>query len=91
MAPLYHIVILSSNRKIFDGEVQSLVPPCELGYFGVLANHAPMITALGPGKVTLHDQSGHGRSFDSVSGGFFEISMNKAIILLDKDVSGEVH
>ncbi len=88
---LFHLTILSSQRKIFEGDIQSLVAPGEIGYFGVLANHAPFISGLIPGMISLHDPSGNIKTFDSKSNGFFEVFRNKAIMLLDKDISGEVH
>ena len=91
MALLFHLTILSSDKRIYDGEVQSLVAPGEIGYFGVLANHAPFITSLVPGYITMHDPSGNLISFDSASGGYFEVNNNKAILLLDKDVSIGIH
>ena len=49
---LFHLTILSSQRKIFEGDIQSLVAPGEIGYFGVLANHAPFISGLIPGMIS---------------------------------------
>ncbi len=88
---LFHLTIISADRKIFEGEVQSLIAPGKGGYFGVLANHAPFISCLAPGQITLHDPSGKLKILDSRSMGYFEVANNKAVLLLDKDVNREVH
>ena len=52
------------------------------GYFGVLANHAPLISALAPGKFVVRDAGGEETVY-SLSGGFFEVSGNSAVVLAD--------
>ena len=84
MPTLFHLTIASSEKKIFEDEVQSLVAPGEIGYLGILANHAPLLTTLIPGKSTIRDASGKARAFESKTGGFLEILNNKATILLDQ-------
>lgn len=84
MPSLFHLIILSSGKKIFDGSIQSLIAPGEVGYLGVLANHAPLMTTLVPGKVTIRDASGNASCLDFKTGGFLEISGNKATMLLDE-------
>ena len=41
MATPFEMEILTPNRRVFKGPVTSLVAPGEIGYLGVLANHAP--------------------------------------------------
>ena len=50
------------------------------GYLGVLSNHAPLITALQPGRIEFQDDQDKIQIF-SVSGGFVEVSGNKATLL----------
>lgn len=85
MPPLFHLIILSSDKKIYEGDLQSLVAPGEAGYLGILANHAPFMTTLVPGKITLKDTAGKTTALNSKAGGFLEIIKNKATILLDKE------
>jgi F-type H+-transporting ATPase subunit epsilon len=47
-----------------------------------LTNHAPLITAIVPGRVTIKDKSGEEITM-AASYGFFEISSNKATLLVD--------
>lgn len=52
------------------------------GYFGVLANHAAPITALNAGSLKARLAGGAEEKWQ-VSGGFFEVSNNKATVLAD--------
>lgn len=85
MPPLFHLTVLSSDKRIFEGDLQSLVAPGEMGYLGILANHAPLMTTLVPGTITLKDAVGKITVLDSKSRGFLEIVKNKATILLDQE------
>ena len=83
MADLFHLNISTPKTSVFDGDVQSIVAPAEMGYVGILANHAPFITTLGPGRIIIRDSAGKPEAYPSNSGGFLEILNNKATILLD--------
>jgi F-type H+-transporting ATPase subunit epsilon len=78
----FHLEIVTPDRALYTGEVTSVVAPGAAGSFGVLANHAPMIAALGMGELKLREPSGHERMM-ALKGGFFEVSANKAIVLAD--------
>ena len=83
MADVFNVSILTSEGKIFEGSAESLVAPASTGYVGILAHHAPFITMLGQGKITVRDGAGKTTSFDSHGGGFMEVSQNKAVLLVD--------
>ena len=46
MAELYRLKILTLEKSVYDADVKSIVAPGADGYFGVLAQHAPLIAAL---------------------------------------------
>ena len=79
---MFQLSIVTPEKVIFDGEVVSLLVPGMEGYLGVLSNHAPLITALKPGRMEFHDDQDKIQIF-SVSGGFVEVSGNKATLLAD--------
>ncbi len=79
----FKVSVYTPERTIFDGSVASLTAPGEIGFFGVLADHAPFISSLVPGKVVLRDASGKTTVISSTGKGFFEINHNKAVVLLD--------
>ncbi|HVP07356.1 MAG TPA: ATP synthase F1 subunit epsilon [Candidatus Acidoferrum sp.] len=79
---MFRLAIVTPEKVHFDGEIRSLVAPGTEGYLGVLSQHAPLITALKPGKIEFRDahDSVH---IMAVSGGFLEVSNNLATILAE--------
>jgi F-type H+-transporting ATPase subunit epsilon len=74
--------LVTPQRLLLESEVVSLQVPGSEGYLGVLAHHAPLITALRPGRLDVRDTKGATRSY-AVSGGFLEVSGNRATVLAD--------
>ena len=79
---MFQLSIVTPEKVIFDGEVVSLLVPGMEGYLGILSNHAPLITALQPGRIEFQDDQDKIQVF-SVSGGFVEVSGNRATLLAD--------
>lgn len=82
MPESYQLTVLSPVKTLLDARVESVVAPGSEGYLGVLANHAPLITVLIPGKLTVRFADGATRVY-AISGGFLEVSDNRAVILAD--------
>jgi F-type H+-transporting ATPase subunit epsilon len=74
--------LVTPQRLVLETEIVALEAPGSEGYLGVLAHHAPLITALRPGRLELRSVSGETRSY-AVSGGFLEVSGNRATVLAD--------
>ncbi len=83
----FRVRILTPEEEFLKESVQSIVAPGQMGYLGILKNHAPLVTPLVPGTLTLKTEAGNIRKLH-VSGGFLEVSNNQAVILSDK-VSGD--
>ena len=83
----FQLEILTPVKTVFTGPIESLVAPGALGYLGVLANHAPLVTTLVPGKVTFRDPAGNVRILQSTGGGFLDVAHNRAVMLLDTAAS----
>ena len=83
MKKYFQLNILTSAKSIYKGEISSLIAPGELGFLGVLANHAPLITNLVAGKIIFRDSSGEQTVIQSKSKGFMEVLKNQATLLLD--------
>ena len=78
----FRLTVLTGERAVLDENVQSLIAPGTEGYLGVLRNHAPLVTGLMPGKLTVTDLSGKVQEY-AVSGGFLEVRRNVATVLTD--------
>ena len=48
-----NIKILTPELVVFEGEVESILLPGELGEFHILNDHAPVVSSLRTGKVKL--------------------------------------
>lgn len=86
MATPFRLSILTPERSVFEGSVEYLEAPGTEGYFGVLAHHAPLVSGLASGTLKVRHVGGQEDRWQ-VSGGFFEVSDNKASVLADT-VSG---
>ncbi len=82
MATPFHVQILTPEREAFAGEAVHLYARGSLGYLGVLAHHAALLTSLEPGVMSVRKPDGHEEHF-VVTGGFLEASNNRATVLAD--------
>ncbi len=82
MASLFKLSILTPEQTVFEGDVQYVEAPGTEGYFGVLANHAALVSALSVGTLTVREANGSEARWE-VAGGFFEVSNNSATVLAD--------
>ncbi len=79
----FHIDIVTPEKTIYSGSIVSLVVPAELGYMGILANHAPLIAHLVKGKIVLKNTSQETKVFELSASGFMEVLKNKVTLILD--------
>ena len=80
---LFKISISTPEKAIFEGEISSLVAPGEMGYFGILVDHAPLIANLAPGKIIIKGPADSQKVFDCTSKGVLEVLENNVSILID--------
>jgi F-type H+-transporting ATPase subunit epsilon len=80
--PALHLEFVSPERVLFSGDVDQVDLPGIEGDLGILADHAPLVTPLRPGIVTIH--RGGAREPVVVIGGFAEVSPAGLTILADQ-------
>jgi F-type H+-transporting ATPase subunit epsilon len=76
-----HFELVSPEKLVFSGDVQQVDVPGAEGEFGVLEGHAPMVTTLRPGILTVH--AGGSAEKIVVLGGFAEVSAQGLTVLAD--------
>ncbi len=81
MAKPFPVSIVTPDRAVYEGEVESLRAPAHEGLLGILAGHAPMLCVLQPGAILL--RSGAERKVFAVGGGYLEVAGGKVLILAD--------
>lgn len=75
------VEILSPEKKIFSGEADHVQFPGTAGSFGVLNNHAPIISSLNKGVIKL--RSGGNTTEFPIDGGFVEVLKNNVTVLVE--------
>ena len=76
-----HFELVSPEKLVFSGEVEQVDVPGAEGDFGVLAGHAPMVTTLRPGVLSVKAAGGEQKIV--VLGGFAEVSAKGLTVLAD--------
>jgi F-type H+-transporting ATPase subunit epsilon len=69
----FHFELVSPEKLLFSGEVESVVAPGAEGEFTVLKDHAPVMTTLKSGVVTVADETGKIQKL-FVRGGFADVN-----------------
>ena len=76
------VSVISPERLLFEGDVDSVVAPAYDGFVGILPGHAPMMTLLGKGTLSLGTEGASGK-FD-VDGGFLQVVDNAVRVVTER-------
>ena len=82
-----HLEFVSPESVLFSGDVDQVDLPGAEGDMGILPGHAPLVTTLRPGIVTIFRDGK--REPVVVIGGFAEVSPAGLTVLADKAVPRE--
>jgi F-type H+-transporting ATPase subunit epsilon len=80
-----HFEFVSPENVLFSGEVDQVDLPGAEGDLGILAGHAPLVTTLRPGIVTIF--RGSTREPVVVTGGLAEVGPGGLTVLADRAVA----
>ena len=75
--------IITPDKKVYSGTVESVKLPGAEGSFGILKNHAPIIATLRKGIVKITDSSKKMENI-AINGGVVEV-LNNTITVLAED------
>ncbi|MDM8519531.1 F0F1 ATP synthase subunit epsilon [Anaerolineales bacterium HSG6] len=82
MVSKIRLEILTIEGKLFDEEIDMVVAPGIEGVFGVLPNHAPLLTTLNYGELQVK-RSGQPDEFFAIGGGFIEVRPDHVVVMAD--------
>ena len=82
MARTITLRVLTHEGLVVEDETVAAMAHGEIGYLGMLANHAPLVTTLQPGKLTWCRSTGEQRTL-LIGAGVLEIARNQLTVLTD--------
>jgi F-type H+-transporting ATPase subunit epsilon len=80
----FHFDLVSPEKLVFAGEVNQVDVPGAEGDFGVLAEHAPLVSTLRPGILVIFGDGGEQRIV--INGGFAEVGPAGLTVLAEMAV-----
>lgn len=84
MAERLTFELVSPERLLLSAQVDMVVVPGTEGAFGVLAGHAPLVSTLRPGVVSVHNEKTIRRIY--VRGGFAEVTPAGLTVLAEETI-----
>ena len=77
-----HVVVISPENTVFEGQAESVVIPGWDGEIGILRGHAPLMAILGSGEVRI--TAGGAEHKYLVEGGFAQVFEDVVTVLSEK-------
>ena len=77
-----HLTIVSPEKELFNGEVESVTLPGTMGSFSILPQHAPIVSSLGAGTL-VYVTGGEEHALD-IQSGVVEMSNGKVAVCIEQ-------
>lgn len=77
------VEIITPEEKLFAGETSMVRVPGTLGSFQILNNHAPIVSTLEKGIITIRQKENNEEINFNIVSGLVECKKNKIIILVE--------
>ena len=78
----FKLDIVSPERVVFSGDVTAVSVPGSAGGFQVLHSHAPLVSSLEVGRITVKSVDGSDAHY-ATSGGFAEVRDNRMVLVVE--------
>jgi F-type H+-transporting ATPase subunit epsilon len=82
----FDVSLVTPDGAAYEGEIEMIVVPGQIGEIGVLARHAPLIATLKAGSTRIHPGGGAEVVVYATGPGFFQVLNDRAIALVDHAV-----
>jgi F-type H+-transporting ATPase subunit epsilon len=83
----FDLSLVTPDGAVYEGEVEMIIVPGQIGEIGVLARHAPLIATLRAGSTRIHPGGGADVAEFATGPGFFQMLNDRAIALVDAAVA----
>lgn len=80
MSQKLHFKIATPERVIYEGDIDELVCPTQMGEVGILPNHIPLVANIVPGELQVITDGESKNIF--VAGGFLEVQPDNRVVVL---------
>ncbi|MDP2654213.1 MAG: hypothetical protein Q8Q08_09305 [Candidatus Omnitrophota bacterium] len=80
-AATYPLSIITPAGRLFEGPAESLAAPAAEGMIGILAGHAPLVTVVTRGAMTVRTPDGKEHHF-AVDAGALEVNTEGRVMAL---------
>ncbi len=98
---MFQLEIVTPEKTVYSGRVESLRAPGTEGGFGVLAGHHPMLASLDVGQIMFRPacragvgagrEEGEGPKVAATSGGFAQVQRDSVTVLAETaELAGEI-
>jgi F-type H+-transporting ATPase subunit epsilon len=77
------VEIVTPEKRLLQAQVDEAIIPGAKGLFGVRPGHAPFLSVMEPGPLTLKDAASGTQTF-FVAGGFVTVGGDKVLVLADQ-------
>lgn len=84
----FTLKVITPEKEVYKGEADSITAPGMDGLFGVFKDHAPMVSGLGLGILSV--KNNYSEELISLSSGFLEVSDNVVSVMADTAEKGSV-
>lgn len=82
MAGTFHVRVVSPEKVVYEGDASAMVAPAWDGRVGILPGHAPLLSLLGAGELSV-EVPGGGTNRYYVAGGVLKVEGGAATVLTE--------
>ena len=79
----FDVSLVTPDGAAYEGEIEMIIVPGQIGEIGVLARHAPLIATLKAGSTRIHPGGAADVLVYATGPGFFQVMNDRAIALVD--------
>ena len=75
------VELVTAERRVLTQEADIVIAPGTEGELGILPRHAPLVTTLNPGVMTLRNDGEE--QILAIGGGFLQVYRDRVLVLAD--------